>query len=54
MAVPTSTTELVSRALSRRSDPGDDVVFHELSVEGAGQGVRIVHFNCALPRAPSA
>ena len=41
MAVPTSTTTLVSQSLSRnRNQSGDaDVCFHGLSVEGAGQGV---------------
>ena len=56
MAVPTSTTKLVSQALSRgRSRPGDaDVRFHELSVEGTGQGVCVVFLNTISPRATKA
>ena len=56
MAVPTSTTKLVSQALSRgQSKPGEaDVVFHGLSVEGAGQGVCIVYFNNISPKTTKA
>ena len=56
MAVPTSTAKLVSQALSGgRSKPGDaDVVFHGLSVEGAGQGVCIGDLNNISPRTAKA